>query len=88
MQTYVGSDIAELLLEGYDVDSTLYAVPSQPKANANMTQQETIDRFRQLVMFGEYYTIYSSGCFVCGGLVIRSFVYIYVSRGIVYLNEC
>ena len=52
-QTYVGSDIAELLLDGYELDSTLYAVQSQPKANANMTDQQTIDRFRQLVMFGE-----------------------------------
>ncbi|XP_067941202.1 protein transport protein Sec16A-like isoform X2 [Watersipora subatra] len=51
--TYVGSDIAELLLEGFEVDSTLYSVQAVPKANANMTQQETIDRFRQLVMFGD-----------------------------------
>jgi len=54
LQTYIGSDIAELLLDGYDVDSSLYTMQPQAKPNANMTQQETVDRFRQLVMFGEY----------------------------------
>jgi len=54
LQTYIGSDIAELLLDGYDVDSSLYTMQAQAKPNANMTQQETVDRFRQLVMFGEY----------------------------------
>lgn len=53
--------MAELLLGGYDVDSSLYTVPaSNSKPNANMTQEQTVDRFRQLAMFGGCYKPYTA----------------------------
>ena len=53
LQTYIASDIADLLLDNYILDS--YSVPSHQTASAavsQLTEAEHVAAFRELIFYG------------------------------------
>ena len=51
LQTYIASDIADLLLDNYVLDS--YSVPShQTAAVSQLTEAENVTAFRELIFYG------------------------------------